>query len=142
MNSIVEKFRRTKDEKTVGVIRIFVGSIFLMTGLMKLFVPMARNAWSGQLTQANIPFSTFNFWFFPFAEILTALLLIFGFLSRIGGLVVVGSMIVATYVHLVIDDPALFPFQPNEPILPLIVFVMGFYIQWRGGGSWSIDLKS
>ena len=142
MNPIVEKIRRTKDEKAAGFIRIFVGMIFLMTGLMKLFVPMAREAWLSQLTQSGLPFSTITYWVFPFAEIATAVILFTGFLTRIGSLVVMGSMLSATYVHIAVHDPTLFPFQPSEPIVPLIVFLMGAFVLWRGGGAWSLDLKT
>jgi len=54
--------------------------------------------------------------------------------------VVIGIMTVATYVHVVVDDPSLFPLQPSEPIIPLAVIAMCVYLLWRGGGSWSKDL--
>jgi hypothetical protein len=50
-------------------------------------------------------------------------------------------MVVATYVHLVVDDPSLFPLQPREPFIPLIVIVCCAYLLWRGAGAWSLDLK-
>ena len=55
---------------------------------------------------------------------------------------VIGIMAVATYVHLVVDDPSLFPLQPSEPIIPSIVIAMCLYLLWRGGGSWSRDLNA
>ena len=51
-------------------------------------------------------------------------------------------MIVATYVHIVVDDPALFPLQPDEPIIPIAVIAMSMVTLWRGAGAWSLDLKS
>ena len=45
-------------------------------------------------------------------------------LTRPDVVVVIGTMIVATYVHSVVDNPSLFPLQPKEPIIPLIVIVM------------------
>ena len=30
-------------------------------------------------------------------------------------------MIVATYVHVVVDDPSLFRLQPSEPVIPIAV---------------------
>ncbi len=50
-------------------------------------------------------------------------------------------MIVATYVHIIIDDPSLFPLQPVEPIGPLILLAVLTYTVIRGAGSWSIDLQ-
>jgi hypothetical protein len=48
-------------------------------------------------------------------------------------------MVVATYVHLAVEDPSLFPLQPVEPIGPLVLLAMAFYGLWKGGDTWSID---
>jgi len=69
------------------------------------------------------------------------LLLLWGLFSRIVGLVVIGLMLVATYAHLVVTDPALFPLQPTEPVIPIITIGAAAYLLWRGGGTWSADLK-
>ena len=133
--------RHTRHDKILGGVRIALGILFLMTGLMKLFVPELRAAFSGQLTAANIPLHTFNMWFVPITETAVGLLLLWGLFSRIGGLVVIGLMLVATYVHLVVTDPALFPLQPTEPVIPIIAIGAAAYLLWRGGGTWSADLK-
>ncbi len=51
-------------------------------------------------------------------------------------------MIVGTYVHLVVDDPSLFPLQPEEPIIPAGVMILSVYVLLRGGGSGSSDLRA
>jgi hypothetical protein len=61
---------------------------------------------------------------------------------RPAALAVIGIMTVATYVHVVVDDPSLFPLQPSEPIIPVVVMLGSVYLLWRGGGSWSRDLMS
>ncbi len=142
MDDLLEKIRRTKEEKSVGVLRIMMGFIIMMSGWMKFLVPSLRQAWSGQLTQAEIPFYELNFWVIPIVEIVVGLLLIAGFFSRLGALVVLGMMVVAAYVHLVVDDPSLFPLQPHQPIIPLMLIAIGAYVLWRGGGAWSRDLSS
>jgi uncharacterized membrane protein YphA (DoxX/SURF4 family) len=148
-SSNVEKFevllkaiRRTTDDKTLGVLRILLGGLFVMTGLMKIFVPMLGEAFSGQLIAANIPFYAFNVRVIPVAEVIVGLLLILGLFSRVGGLIAINMMLVATYVHLVVDNPTLFPLQPEEPIIPLISIAVAAYVLWRGGGAWSLDLKA
>lgn len=95
-----------------------------------------------QLVAANIPFYAFNVRVIPVVETIMGLLLILGLFSRIGGLVAISMMLVATYVHLVVDNPDLFPLQPEEPIIPLIAIAVAAFVVWRGGGAWSIDLKS
>ena len=122
----------TRYDKLLGSVRIALGILFLMTGLMKLFIPELRAAFSGQFTIANIPLHDFNMWLVPIAETAVGLLLLYGLFSRIGGLVIIGLMLVATYVHLVVDDPALFPLQPTEPIIPIIAIVAAVYMLWRG----------
>jgi len=142
MKNILQKIRSTKYDKIAGVIRIMIGMIILSTGVMKLLVPMLWNAWSGQLIQANIPFYTFNLWFVPFAEIITGLLLISGFFSRLACLVLFFMMTVATYVHLTVRDSSLFPLQPEAPVIPMALIAASVYVFWHGGGAWSADLKS
>ena len=141
MNSMIKKIRITTPNKILGFLRIFIGIILLSTGVMKFLVPMLWNAWSGQLQNANIPFYEFNLIFVPIAEIITGLQLISGFYSRIGSLIIIVFMTVATYTHLVVDNPDLFPLQPKEPIIPLLLIVIGFYVFWKGGGEYSLDLK-
>ena len=131
----------TRYDKYLGSVRIALGILFLMTGLMKLLIPELRAAFSGQLTAANIPFHDFNMWFVPLTETAVGLLLLYGLFSRIGALVIIGLMLVATYVHLVVTDPALFPLQPTEPIIPIVAIVAAVYVLWCGGGAWSADLR-
>lgn len=113
-----------------------------MTGMMKLFVPSLSEAFAGQLLAAGIPFQTFNVWFVPIVETLVGVALVVGLMSRIGALVVIGLMLVATYVHQVVDDPSLFPLQPELPIIPVIVIGLSLYLLSAGGGEWSKDLRN
>ena len=131
----------TTDELAAGV-RLMLAIIFLMTGPMKLIVPQLAEAWAGQLLAAQVPFYEISRWSVPFLELILGLLLAVGFFARPGVVVVIGIMIVATYVHSVVDNPSLFPLQPKEPIIPIIVIVMSIFILWRGAGAWSRDLKS
>jgi len=142
MSILNRAIRQTTDSKVLGILRILLGGLFLMTGLMKIFVPMLREAFSGQLIAANIPFHAFNLIVVPVAEVIVGLLLILGFFSRVGSLIVIGMMLVATYVHLMVDNPELFPLQPTEPLIPLITIVVAAYVLWRGGGAWSMDQKN
>jgi len=142
VGEIVYRLRSTDRSAVLGVIRIMLGVLFLMTGIMKLVVPMLWEAWSGQLMQGNIPFYTFNLWFVPIAETLIGGLFVRGLFSRVASVVAIPMMLVATYVHLVVKDPSLFPLQPKEPVIPIIVLVMAGIVLWRGGGSWSMDLAS
>lgn len=137
----LETIRKTKHNKYAGVIRIILGGLFVMTGMMKLFVPALAAAFAGQLKAAAIPFQAINMLSVPTIETLVGAAMIVGLMSRIGAFVIIGLMLVATYVHLIVDDPTLFPLQPDLPIIPLIVIVFSLYLLVVGGGAWSRDLK-
>jgi len=135
-----QDLRRTSGDKLVGSIRLLLAFLFVMTGTMKLVVPMLADAWSGQLLAAELPLYELSRWSVPFIEILVGVVLGVGYFVRLAAGAVVGIMAVATYVHVVVDDPALFPLQPSEPVIPLAVIAMCVYLLWRGGGAWSKDL--
>jgi uncharacterized membrane protein YphA (DoxX/SURF4 family) len=138
----MDVLRTTTDNNLAGVVRILLGLLFLMTGVMKLAVPMLADAWSGQLIAAELPFYTLTRWAVPFLEIAMGGLLVVGAYARVAALQVIGTMVVATYVHLKVDDPSLFPLQPTEPIIPAVVIVLAAYVLWRGSGAWSLDHKA
>jgi uncharacterized membrane protein YphA (DoxX/SURF4 family) len=64
--------------------------------------------------------------------------LILGVLTRPAALVVVGMMLGATYVHVVVDDPSVFPLQPKSPIIPVVVIALAIIVLIGGAGSWSV----
>ncbi len=127
--------------KTGTAIRILLGLLFLSTGIMKFVVPDLRAAFSGQLTAAGIPFHSLNMWVVPAAEIGLGVLFILGVLSRFASLSSNVMMLVATYVHVVVDNPGLFPLQPEEPIIPILVIGLSLFPLWVGGESWSPGLR-
>jgi putative oxidoreductase len=141
MNDTLTSLRQTRASSSAAAVRILLGLLFLSTGVMKFVVPDLRAAFSGQLTAAGIPFHSLNLWIVPAAEIGVGVLFILGFLSRLASLFAIAMMMVATYVHLVVDDPTLFPLQPEKPIVPAIVIALCLYLLWIGSGSWSLDLR-
>ena len=136
------RMQTTTDDKTAGVVRLMLALVFLMTGPMKLLVPQLAEAWSGQLIAAQLPFYELSRWTVPIVELALGIVLAVGIFVRPAALAVIGIMVVATYVHVVVDDPSLFPLQPSEPIIPAVVILASLYLILRGGGSWSRDLKA
>ena len=131
----------TSHDRLGGVLRILVGLLFFMAGILKVVVPTLGEAFSGQLVAASIPFNEFVLSTFPVVEMVLGILLLVGLHARISAALAAASMVVATFVHLVIDDPSLFPLQPVEPIGPLVLLAMLTYTLIRGAGAWSIDLR-
>ena len=137
-----KSIRNTRNDRVAAGIRIGLGVVFLMTGVMKVVVPTLGAAFAGQLAAANIPFQDLNRWVVPFVEMAIGGALLIGFYTRLATLVVFSIMIVGTYVHLVVDDPSLFLLQPEEPIIPAVVMILSVYVLLRGGGSGSWDLRA
>ena len=133
--------RRTTDDSLAGAVRMALGALFLMTGVMKIAVPALAEAFSAQLAAGGIPLIGVMRWLVPAVEIGSGLALMVGAYTRVVALVIIFVMSVASYVHLVADDPEVFPLQPHEPVVPLAVIVMAAYLVWRGGGSGSVDLR-
>jgi len=138
---MLKHLRKTCEDKLAGFLRLFLGLIFFMAGILKVVVPTLGEAYSGQLTAANIPFYAASLYAVPVIEMVLGIMLLFGLHSRVSAAIAAIIMMVATYVHIVADDPSLFPLQPVEPIGPLLLLVMLMYVIWKGGGSWSIDLR-
>ena len=67
--------------------------------------------------------------------------MLIGFHTRVAAFVASVTIIVAAYVHVMVDHPPLFPLQPIEPIGPLVLLMMLLYKLFRGGGAWTVDLK-
>jgi len=141
-NNKMKKLRETSPNKWVGAIRTMLGIIFLMTGIMKLTFAEFGSAWSIQLIEAEIPFYTINYWLVPVFEIILGTILLIGYYSRIGALMIIPIMSVAIYVHITVSNPAAFPAQPQEPFIPIAVIIMAVIVLIKGGGNWSLDLKT
>ena len=138
----MNKLRQTSPNKWVGIIRTMLGLIFLMTGIMKLTFAEFGSAWSIQLIEAEIPFYTINYWLVPVFEIILGIILLIGYYSRIGAVMIIPIMIIAIYVHITVSNPAAFPAQPQEPFIPIAVIIMAVIVLIKGGGNWSLDLKT
>ncbi len=138
---MIEQLRKTTNDKLAGVLRLLLGFVFFMAGILKVVVPSLGEAFSGQLVAANIPLYSLTLFTVPVVEMVLGITLLSGLHARLSAVVAAVLMVVATYVHVVADDPSLVPLQPEEPIGPLVLLVMLLYVLWRGAGAWSIDLS-
>lgn len=137
----MKNIRKTAQGKIVGSIRIMLGLIFIMTGVMKLSLAEYGVAWSIQLIEAEIPLYAFNYWFVPVFEVILGIVLLIGYYSRVGALAILPIMLVAIYVHITVSNPAAFPSQPQEPYMPILILGMAALVIKKGGGNWSMDLS-
>ena len=138
---MLDQLRKTSNDKLAGVLRLILGFVFFMAGILKVVVPHLGEAFSGQLVAAGIPFHDFNLYTFPVVEMVLGITLFFGFHARLSAMVAAVTMVVATYVHIMVDDPSLFPLQPVEPVGPLVLMVMLLTDPDREG-RWIVECRS
>lgn len=138
----MKNLKHTSTSIFLAVNRLFLGIMFLMAGIMKISFDQFGSAWGIQLYGAQIPFIDVIFWFVPILEILLAGLLLIGIYARVSAAFILPIMLVAIYVHAVVEDPAAFPAQPQAPIMPIIVIMMSLLTLIKGAGRWSWDLKA
>ncbi len=136
-----DQLRKTSNDKLAGVLRLFLGLVLFMAGVLKMVVPTLGDAFAGQLVAADIPFYGLSLYMVPIVETVLGITLLFGLHARLSAVVAAVIMVVATYVHLAVDDPSLFPLQPIEPVGPPMLLAALLYVLWKGAGSWSMDLS-
>ena len=112
----------------IWLARKALGLVFLVAGTAKLVVPQLADAFSGQLTAANLPAYDILRWGVPFSEILVGLLMFVGWLVRPAAVAMLAMMGVATYVHVTVEDATLFPLQPSEPVIPILVIALALIV--------------
>lgn len=132
--------RKTSNNKLIGLVRIMLAIIFIMTGLMKLFLDDYGHAWSIQLVEAKIPLYGFTYYFIPALECVVGFYLLIGYYARISALITIPIMLTAIFVHLSVTNPGAFPSQPQAPYMPVIVLFLSYLVLKKGAGSWSLDI--
>ena len=112
----------------IWLARKVLGLVFLAAGVSKLVVPQLGDAFTGQLLAANIPYFEIVRRAAPFMEILIGLLMFVGWLVRPTAFVMLAMMGGAIYVHLSVENAALFPLQPSEPVIPILVIALALIV--------------
>ena len=137
---MTQRWRTTRNEQLPGLIRLVLSIVFVTAGLAKVLVAQLGAGFAEQLTEAGLPWPALWTRVVPPLEVVLGLLLLAGYHTRPVSLVVLILMGVATHVHLVVEDPALFPLQGQAPVVPLVLMAGAIVLLIRGGGSWSMDL--
>lgn len=112
----------------IWLARKALGLVFLAAGVAKLVVPELGDAFAGQLIAANLPLYDIMRWAVPVTEIAVGLFMFVGWLVRPAALAMLGMMGAAIYVHLTVEDAALFPLQPSEPVIPILVIALSLIV--------------
>ena len=140
------RIRQTSQHKHLALLRILAGLPLLLFGVLHLLNP---EPFRSILVASSIPFVELNLVLAPLAEVLAGALLFSGYLSRIGGLLGIGTMVTAIYSTLVLASldltelPTGLAAVPEVPplVLPAVVLLASAYVTWRGAGAWSLDQR-
>lgn len=136
---------KTSNYKFLIALRLLAGLPLLGFGILHFISPEHMRE---ILVVSGIPLVEMNLFLAPAAEILAGALLLLGWYARIGGMLGIGTMLVAVYSTVVLSQITAdtlpqgvteIPFVPPLP-LPIIVLGCSFVVVLLGGGAWSLDL--
>ncbi len=133
---------RTPESRKLASLRISIALIFLAIGLSKLLVPIMVVTFQEQLKATGVPvdFRGSLSLLFPILEIVIGYFLLIGKYTRFWSAIAMGVSCYGIYIHLHIDDPSLFPFQPTAPVIPITLMALSAVLFVMGAGMWSKDL--
>ena len=143
MNACMQKLQHTKNSKLLLLPRLLAGGPLLVFSIMHFKNPEhLRNI----LTASGIPFVEINAFVATVTLLFAGLMLLSGFLSRIGGLLGIATMLPAIYSTVVLmrmtpenlpGGLTEVPFVPPMP-LPVMTLIMSLIVVVFGGGL-SVD---
>lgn len=129
----MKQITQTTNQKSVAIARILVALPLLAISSQHL---IGTAPLEPILRGAGIPLPELNAIVGPVVQILAGALLISGYFARLGALLAIPAMSLATYTHFVhnwADEPPV--------VLPITLIILSAYVLWKGAGSWSFDLK-
>lgn len=147
------RFFETDAAKTTIIIRIMVGSIFLSEGIQKFLYPALRGV--GRFEGMGFPNPEFFGYFVGSFEVLAGLLIVFGFLTRVGSLIAIFIMsfaILTTKIPIALGE-SFGPFvlrdlntygfwsMAHEIRVDFALLLGSIFLIIKGGGHWSFDRK-
>ena len=124
------------DKRDLGItlLRVVVGSVFLVHGSQKLFID-GINGVAGTFTQIGIPFPLLSAYLATFAEFFGGLAILLGLFTRLAAIPVAFTMLVA--IATVHGKNGFF--LPNGYEYALTLLVANIALATAGGGAFAID---
>lgn len=131
---------QTTANKTYLLIRIMVGTVFLSEGIQKFLFPAVRGA--GRFEKIGLPAHEFLGAFVGSFEIIAGLLILAGFLTRLGALVTLVIMLVAIFTTkaAVLAQDGLWVMLHGSRT-DWAMLLGSIFLIINGAGEWSIDRK-
>ena len=140
----MNKLQQTTDKAFPIVPRLIAGGILTFFSLKHFSDP---GHFANIMTAAGLPMVDLNVWAASATELIAGILLLSGFLTRLGGLLGIATMVPAIIATLTIAGLDLenlpgglteVPFVPPLP-LPIVTMVTSLIALVLGGGKFSLD---
>lgn len=149
---LLRKLTFTTSSKTIIIIRLMVGAVFLLEGIQKFLFPAARGA--GRFEGMGFPAPDFFASFVGVFEIVSGILLLTGFMTRAAALAMLINMTVAIIVTkfpiafgesfgpFVLRDLKTYGFwsMAHEMRTDFAMWLGSLFLLIKGAGKWSVDL--
>ena len=135
---MLQKIIQTDNSKTIIIIRLIVGIVFLSEGIQKFLFPAIRGA--GRFATIGLPSPDFLGSFVGTFEILCGILILVGLVTRLAAIPPLIIMLVAiatTKVEIFVIDG--FWQMMHSSRTDLAMLLCSIFLILKGGGNWSID---
>lgn len=128
------------DDNRTMLIRLIVGLIFLTEGIQKFLFPGLLG--TGRFLQIGFSHAAFWAYFTGSFEVLCALLILFGLVTRIASIPLLVIMITAfiTTKWPILESKGFWPMF-HEYRTDFAMTLLLIYLALYGGGKWSVDSK-
>ncbi len=129
---------KTDDSKSIILIRLMVGAVFLSEGIQKFLFPLANGA--GRFEKIGLPLPEFLGPFVGTVEIVCGVLILLGLITRIAAIPLITIMIVAIF-------STKFPIYAGQGFWEMAhasrtdwsMLLGSLFLLIRGGGAFSFD---
>ncbi|WP_143960515.1 DoxX family protein [Litoribacter populi] len=135
-NSII----RTPADKSIILIRLMVGAVFLSEGIQKFLFPAVRGA--GRFEKIGMPNPEFLGGFVGFFEIACGLLILIGLLTRFAAIptLIIMLVAIATTKSEVLAQEGFWEMMHGSRT-DWAMLLGSIFLVIKGGGRWSVDFS-
>jgi putative oxidoreductase len=135
---VLKKVLQTENSKSIILIRLMVGAVFLSEGIQKFLFPSIRGA--GRFETIGLPSPEFLGSFVGTFEIVCGALVIAGCLTRIAGipLIIIMLTAIATTKADVLADKGFWEMMHGSRT-DWAMLLGSIFLVIKGGGAWSMD---
>ncbi|WP_226388862.1 DoxX family protein [Penaeicola halotolerans] len=132
------KLLQTKNEASIFLIRLMVGTVFLSEGIQKFLFPAIRGA--GRFEKIGLPNPEFLGSCVGLFEILSGMLILLGLLTRLAAVptLVIMLVAIATTKFTIFSEEGFWPMMHSSRT-DWSMLLGSIFLIIKGGGKWSLD---